>query len=152
MESQFDIYLAGSMTGRSVGDVLNERAKAKELLKAASLTWYDPADNEGLDKLDKSAIISNAFDKPKMKAFVSKDLNAVSRCRAVLNITGDLPSEGSTWEMAYATFYRLIPVVLVAPERLKGSKMTFTNILVEGMFNTLEEAICHISTALSEPA
>src|ERR1700719_1010764 len=128
----WDIYLAGSMTGRKIKEVLKERQEAKILLQQAGLTWHDPSDDENLDNLDPESTISNAFDLPRMEHFVKKDLNAVSQCGCVLNITGDMASEGSLWEMAYAVYHRQIPVYIVAPARKAQAKMTFTNVLVDG--------------------
>ena len=146
----FDVYLAGSMTGRKVRDVLLERAEAKTLLSAYGLSFYDPADGEGLENQDQESVVSNAFDFPRMKMFVKKDLHAVSQSRAVLNITGDLPSEGSCWEMGFAVFHRLIPVHLVAPQRVTQAKMSFTNVLVDGMHETLQEAVFALSEELKK--
>ena len=139
--AQWDVYLAGSMTGRTIAQVLTERSNARHWLDVAGLTYYDPAEDEDLDKLQYNTIISNAFNKKKMKSYVSKDFAAISECKTILNLTGDLPSEGSTWEMAYAVLYRRIPVHLIAPERRKGAKMTFTNILVDGLHKDLKSAI-----------
>lgn len=147
----YDVYLAGSMTGRKIGSVLLERAEAKALLSAYGLSVYDPADNEGLEQHeDMNDIISNAFDLPKMTEFVKKDLNAVTHSRAVLNINGDMSSEGALWEMAFATYHRFIPVYLVSPQRVTQAKMTFTNVLVTGMYETLQEAIFALSEKLKE--
>jgi hypothetical protein len=149
-QDKTDIYLAGSMTGRKVSQVLFERAEAKALLSAYGLTWYDPADGEGLEEMAGDAIISNAFDLPKMKKFVSKDLAAVANSRAVLNINGDMGSEGALWEMAFAVFHRFIPVHIVAPLRVSMSKMTFTNVLVDGLHENLQSAVFAISEKLKE--
>lgn len=150
MKTSYDVYIAGSMTGRKVKEVLLERAETKALLSAYDLSYYDPAEDEGLEKLDPNWIISNAFDEPQMKKYVSKDLAAVAKSRAVLNITGDMPSDGSSWEMAFAVFHRFIPVHLVAPQRLSKAKMSFTNILVDGLHETLGEAIFVLNEKLKE--
>jgi hypothetical protein len=147
----YDIYIAGSMTGRKIGQVLLERAETKALLSAYGLTYYDPAENEGLEKHeDMNDIISNAFDLPKMQEFVKKDLSAVANSRAVLNINGDLSSEGALWEMAFATYHRFISVHIVAPQRLSQAKMTFTNVLVTKIHETLQEAVFALAEELKE--
>lgn len=147
---KYDVYIAGSMTGRKVCTVLMERWIACAILEKNDLTYYNPANNEGLEKMKNNSLISNAFDKKRMVQFVKKDLNAVSQCKAVLNISGDLPSEGSTWEMAYAVYHRQIPVHIFAPERKKGAKMTFTNILVDGIHDSLYAAIRAIKKDIKE--
>lgn len=146
----FDVYIAGAMTGRSIWEVNAERAVAQALLCSMGLTFYDPSDDEGLELKDPDSLITNAFDQTKMKEYVSKDLAAVSNCRAVLNITGDLASDGTNWEMAYAVWQRRIPVHIVAPERLKGAKMSFTNILVDGIHSELYYACEAIRKKLQE--
>jgi len=149
---QYDVYIAGSMTGRKVSDVLFERAETKAMLTAYGLTYYDPAEDEDLEKLDHNSTISNAFDVERMRKYVSKDLAAVAECRSVLNITGDMASDGTGWEMAYAVYYRHIPVILVAPLRTVGSKMSFTNILVDGIYANRADAIVAVAEAIKENA
>lgn len=146
----YDVYIAGSMTGRKVGDVLAEREQAKALLSAYGLTFYCPADDEGLEGLSEATIISNAFDRPRMQRYVTKDLGAVSRSRSVLHLNGDMSSDGCSWEIAFAVFHRFIPVFLVAPQRVSGEKMGFTNILVDGLYNNLQEAVFALNEKLKE--
>ena len=148
--STYDVYIAGSMTGRKIQDILFERAETKALLSAYGLSWYDPAEGEGLEEQDSNAVVSNAFDFPKMESFVKKDLAAVAASRSVLNINGDMSSEGALWEMAFATYYRFIPVFLVAPLRVSGAKMTFTNVLATAMYGTLQEAVFALNEKLKE--
>lgn len=148
--AHWDVYIAGSMTGRQISYVLQERYFVRDLLTLYGLTYYDPAESEGLERCNPFTLISNSYNKKRMKKYVSKDLKAVSECRSILNITGDLPSEGSNWEMAYAVWYRHIPVHLVAPLRVKGSKMTFTNILVDGLHKDLMSAIKAIKRDIKE--
>jgi Domain of unknown function (DUF4406) len=144
----FDVYIAGGMTGRRVGQVLLERATAKAMMKLAGLTWYDPAEDEGLEKFDDGHVITTAFNFFTMKSYASKDFKALTQCRSVLNLTGDIQSDGAGWEMAYAVWQRQIPVVMVAPKRHSGELMGFTNIMVDKICPTLPEAIKEISNAL----
>lgn len=148
--AKYDVYIAGAMTGRKVGDVLAEREQAKVLLSAYGLTHYCPADDEGLEGLPYDTIISNAFDRPKMHKYVTKDLAAVAESRSVLHLNGDMSSDGCSWEMAFAVFHRFIPVFLVSPLRVSGEKMSFTNILVDGMYNNLQEAVFALNETLKE--
>lgn len=148
--AQYDVYIAGAMTGRTVESVICERAWAKVYLKYAGLTYYDPAEDEGLQKCSFDAVISTAFNKRRMRRFVSKDLAAVAESRCILNLTGDMHSDGTAWEMSYAVWYRQIPVHLVAPLRNTGEKMGFTNILVDGVHKDLASAIRAIKKSLKE--
>jgi len=148
--SQYDVYIAGSMTGRLVGEVLAERRFVRGLLDVAGLTYYDPALGEGLERRNPQSTISNAFDQKRMNSFVKKDLGAVAESRAILNINGDMISDGACWEMAYAVFYRHTPVHIVAPKRYTKEKMGFTNILVDGIHKDLGKAIKAVKKAVKE--
>ena len=146
----YNVYLAGAMSGRNLDEVLREREQAKKLLREQGLTFYDPASDEDLNEVSKKGWINNNFNKSRMEWYVKKDLKAVSQCDCVLNITGDLMSDGCAWEMAFAVYARQLPVYIVAPLRKSRKKMGFTNILVDGIFNTVEEAVCHISNKVLE--
>jgi hypothetical protein len=143
-----DVYLCGAMTGRPVVYVLKERRLAKELLIQAGLTYYDPAEDEHIEDFKDAHIITTAFDFFTMKSYASKDFKALTQCRSVLNLTGDIQSDGSGWEQAYAVWQRQIPVVIVAPKRFSGELMGFTNIMVDKICPTLPDAIKEISNAL----
>lgn len=142
---QYQVYIAGAMGGRRVSEVLAERRWARAWLNVKGLSFYDPAQDEGLDKLHPNCIISLKYSKAKMKRFVNKDLAAVAESKYVLNLTGDRISDGTAWEMAYATFYRLLPVYCVAPKRANGELMGFTNILSTHLFDTIKAAVCAIA-------
>lgn len=146
--AQFDIYLAGAMGGRTVHDVWNERCIARICCEKLGLTYYDPAEDEGVYKWPKNQIISTEYSRAKMQKFVSKDLTNVSECRAVLNLTGDRLSDGTAWEMAYAAFYRHIPVYVVSPRRKSGELMGFTNILADKLFKDTYSALKYIKVSL----
>jgi hypothetical protein len=148
--SRYDIYICLAMTGRKVREVLLDCAETKALLSAYGLSFYCPADDEGLEKLDPESVISNAFDEERMRRYVTKDLAAVGNSRALLNVTGDRQSDGCLWEMAFATFHRFIPVHIVAPQRVTKAKMSFTNILVDRCHETLGEAVFALSEKLKE--
>lgn len=147
--SQYHVYLAGAMGGCFVNDVIETREYAKGLLRKAGLTYYDPAEDEGLVP-QRNSIISLYYSKVKMLRFVEKDLAAVAESRCILNLTGDRVSDGVTWEMAYATFYRQIPVYCVAPQRAKGELMGFTNILSDKLFKDIESAVRFIKKDLQK--
>lgn len=139
--TNYDVYVAGAMTGRKVSEVLKERYYAHGLLRKAGLTFYCPAADEELEGYKPDHVISTAYNKSKMVWYVKKDLAAVAASRSVLNLNGDRMSDGAAWEMAFAIYHRQIPVYIVAPERATGLKMGFTNILVDGIFTNAEEAV-----------
>lgn len=132
------VYLAGSMSGRLGSEVLEERRVATQLLEDAGLEVSDPAANEGVDK-DKA--IDCKLSYLTMKSFVAKDEYAIRCSQVLLVLTGDKSSEGTAWEMGLAHFKLKIPVVLVAPKRVAGELMGFSNIKADAIFATVEEAV-----------
>jgi hypothetical protein len=61
-------------------------------------------------------------------------------------LTADVASEGSLLEVAYAKMIGL-PIIIVAPERVKGNFMGWLSIYVEKdhIFSTIEDACKFIS-------
>lgn len=131
------VYLAGKMGGRMGHDVLAERARAVAACKANYIEPIDPARNENIDP-DKP--VDLRMDYLTMKAFVAKDEFAIRNVDVLLVLTGDTPSEGTGWEMGLAHFELRIPIVMVSPKRAAGQLMGFSNIKVDAIFATVEEA------------
>lgn len=131
------VYLAGAMGGRMGRDVLAERARAHEACREAGLHFIDPADGENINP---DQIVDLQMDYVTMKNFVAKDEFAISRCDALLVLTGDTPSEGTGLEFGLAVHALHIPVVLVAPKRCAGMLMGFWNIKSDAIFPTVGEA------------
>ena len=79
----------------------------------------DPAAAEGkLWPSKKKAKISSKFKRHIMDIMVWRDLWLIRRCDVLLVLTGDVVSEGTLLEWRYAQNID-IPVVMIAPERLK---------------------------------
>ncbi len=136
---RYTVYLAGKMGGRSAKEVRYERARAAEACAKHGIEFIDPAANEQLPWGD--TIIDLEMDHATMKNFVAKDEHAISKCNALLVLTGDTPSDGTGWEMGYATFALGIPVFMVAPRRCSGSLMGFGNIKATSLHPTVEDAV-----------
>ncbi len=134
------VYLAGAMGSRPIKDVLSERAAAKAACIENGLSYYDPADSEGLESENPNTDIPINYDVLTMAHFVSKDESALDTCDVLLHLTGDRFSDGSSWEMARAYYKLKIPIVLVSPERFQKRLMGFTNIKANAIFPTVEEA------------
>lgn len=140
------VYLAGKMSNRYVEDVKSERKRAKDALAKYGMVAVDPAAAEGkLWPRHKRAKISGKFEYKIMKALVNRDKGLIRRCDILLVLTGDVPSEGTNAEFLYAQTIG-IPVVMIAPERVKGNWMGWTNILVgkENLFSDLDSAVKYI--------
>lgn len=138
----FRIYLSGKMSNRYVEDVKSERERATNELARYGIRAVDPAASESqLWDSGKKAKISATFKRRVMEAMVKRDLYLIRRSDAVLYLTADIASEGSLLEICYAQKIGL-PVVIVAPERVKGNFMGWVNIMVpqNHMFATIEDA------------
>ncbi len=137
------VYLAGAMGGRLGAEVLEERWIARKLCEDAGIEVSDPAEHEHVDPL---LPISTHFDYLTMKAYVAKDEYAIRQSDVLLVLTGDTSSNGTGWEMGLAHFELHIPVILVAPKRVTGELMGFSNIKADAIFATVEEAVEFIVT------
>lgn len=146
------VYLSGKMGGLIVGDVLSSRAEAKYHCDRFGLGYYDPADSEGLERLDPAAKIDLSIDYVTMSGFVRKDETNLDKCTVCLVLTGDTPSDGTWWEMARAYYYLKIPIVMVAPKRLHETLMGFSNVKLNYFFETTEAAIVFIKHGLPKEA
>lgn len=137
----FRVYLSGSMAGRSPDQVKAERDHASELFKKAGMMAVDPgAAEKKLWKKGKKARIALKFPRPIIDAFVKEDLWLIRRCDALLVMTGDTPSDGTWWEMAYAEKIE-IPIIMVAPRRAYGELVGWSNIKVKHIVDDLPSAI-----------
>ena len=136
----FKIYLAGSMAGRRTEEVQAERAKAIALFAKQQIFAVDPAASEQklLDQ-KKSKKISLTYSEDLMEAFVWHDKWLIRHCDALIVLTGDNPSDGTWREMCYAEIIGL-PVVLVAPRRVKKDLVGWSNICVPDVVSSIEEA------------
>lgn len=137
----FRIYLSGSMAGRVAEQVREERAIATKLFLKAGIFPVDPAAAE--QKLwvkKKAAKIGLQFPEKIMRAFVAQDKWLIRRCDALLVLTGDTPSDGTWREMVYAEKIG-IPVVMIAPRRLRGELVGWSNIEVPHIVDDLDSAV-----------
>lgn len=141
MIKRYDVYLALGMHGRTVGEVLLQTSLAKSFCTQYGLSYYSPADDEGLEGLPLSHIIDLKPNMATMCGYVEKDEKHLSQCRSLLVLTGDKCSSGTMWEQALA-FYKLkIPIILVAPKMAQGKLVNFTTVKADFITHTQEEAI-----------
>lgn len=145
------VYISGKMAGRSVGDVLDERAYTTWMCSKWGLAVIDPADGEGLDKLPRTDLISFTYTREQMAEFVEKDEKDVLRSDILLVLTGDTPSDGTWWEMGLARQSH-IPIIIVSPKRASGQMMGFTNFKAAAIFETVEAAVVYIAEHYESPA
>jgi nucleoside 2-deoxyribosyltransferase len=131
------IYLAGKMGNRVTKEVIKERKLASKLCRKHGLAPLDPGYTEIVDWTGYR--ISDAMSKAKMARYVKKDLKLIRRADGLVVLTGDISSDGTGEEKAFARMIGL-PVAVVAPARCAGKLMGFTNVLYP-CFPTLEKAI-----------
>ncbi len=142
---KFDIYLAGAMHGRRVCDVLTERQVAKDYCDAYKLSYYDPAGDEGLDKLPPESLITSAPTREVMEHYVKKDDANLDRCRVLLVLTGDINSSGTAWEMARHYYKNKRPIFLVSPMHYIEQIVNFTSIKATFIHSSIPVAVVAIA-------
>jgi hypothetical protein len=145
---KYDVYIAGSMHGRKVQDVLLERTLAKNFCKLYGLTYYCPASDEGLDKKQRDDIIDLVPNLNTMESYVKKDDDNLDKCRVLLVLTGDKSSSGTAWEMARMHYKNKRQIVLVANKMWYGKLVNFTTIKANYIRPTIESAIKSIANIL----
>lgn len=144
------VYLSGKMGGLPVGEIIAKRMEARTICDRLGLEYFDPAQREGLYDMQTSKTIDMQTNRDTMIDFVYEDEAGLDGCTVCLVLTGDTPSDGSWWEMCKA-YYRLnIPVVMVAPQRVRGEIMGFSNIKVANIFSTIEGALVFIRYGLNK--
>lgn len=145
----FDLYIAGAMHNRPVGEVVAEREKARNYCEMYDLSYYDPSLDEGLEHLAQDALIDAKPDLALMQHYVHKDETNLEKCRALLVLTGDKSSAGTAWEMAKAYYDLNIPIFLIAPKMARLELVNFTTIKADFVCATQEEAISLLANYLS---
>jgi nucleoside 2-deoxyribosyltransferase len=135
------VYLAGKMGGRMGAEVLVERDRAIDACTQSGLIPIDPAASE---MIDPARPVDLAMSLELMKEYVAKDEYAVRHCDVLIVLTGDTPSEGTGQEIALASFLNK-PIIMVAPQRLRGHLVGFWNIKASKIVETVEDAVDHIT-------
>lgn len=145
----YGCYIAGAMHSRPVGEVVAEREKAKALCDLYEVSYYDPAEDEGLERFGPGELIDAKPNIELMQHYVWKDESHLEQCQAILVLTGDKASSGTLWECAKAYYELNIPIFLVAPKMAKGELVNFTTIKADFICETQEEAVSLLANYLS---
>lgn len=132
------VYLSGTITGRPKKEVLAERKRATDLLKAAGFLVFDPV---SLEKNTPGANFKLNHSRQDMDVFIRKEKHAIGNCHAMLLLTGDIPSDGSWMEAAYMRYKLNAPVIMVSPLRASGKLTSWSNVEMTKVVATVEEAI-----------
>jgi nucleoside 2-deoxyribosyltransferase len=123
-------YLSGSMANRFAQEVQAERAEASSALAKIGVRAVDPASAESqLWGKHVKAKISTKFKYKIIETMVKQDLWLIRRCDLLLVLTGDQVSDGTwaEWHFAQAAG---IPVVMIAPKRVRGELSGWTNVML----------------------
>ena len=134
----FKVYTSGGMGGRTVEEVTKERREIIRLFHGTGVQVLDPWRTE---KDDPGSKIPLQFDYRLMKQYVAKDEYAIRQADLLLTLTGDVPSDGTWWEMGLAHYECKIPVVMISPKRARGELMGFSNVKVDAIFGTAKDAV-----------
>ena len=141
MSTYLRVYLSGSMAGRPAEQVRADRQLATRLMAKAGIHAVDPgASEKKLWKKGKKYKITFKFPVKIMKAFVDQDLWLIRHSDALLVMTGDNPSDGTWWELAYAKFIGL-PVIMISPKRVNGEIVGWSNIMANDLVSDIKGAI-----------
>lgn len=130
----FNVYVSGRVTGLSYEEVIQYREQVYTQLKQRNIGVIDPL--RGCENL--KGKVFNDFNVPYMNEVVLRDLSDVSRCDAVLVLTGDYLSWGTALEFSYATFVVKKPTVVIATNGLREG---WLNHFATRVVGDLDEAI-----------
>jgi len=112
----YKVYVSGKMTGLVYEDVMARRQIVSNKLYESGMRAVDPvrgcADLSGKEFTDDTV--------PHMNEIVQRDLHDVDSCDALLVLTGDDLSWGTTGEFWYATFVAKKPTVVIATNGLRA--------------------------------
>jgi nucleoside 2-deoxyribosyltransferase len=130
------------MASRFAQEVQAERAEASQALAKIGVRAVDPAAAESQlwGKHVKSKI-STKFRYKIIETMVKKDLWLIRRCDLLLVLTGDTVSDG-TWAEWHFAQAAEIPVIMIAPKRVKGELSGWTNVMLpkENIVSNLKAA------------
>jgi len=145
---RYDVYIAGAMHGRMGFEVLDERDLAKYYCRLFGLTYYDPAEDE---KIDRFKIVDANPNLELMRHYVEKDERNLDKCRGMLVLTGDKSTSGTAWEMARMYYKNCRPIVAVAPRIAKGQLTNFTAVKIYA-YETIREAVLELQKRINGDA
>lgn len=117
-------YVAGTLGDREKRDVVAERAAIVGPLRRAGWDVYDPFEDE---KAQAGRLVSGSLPLDVMRRFINKDFRAVRKADVLIVTTGDAPTDG-TWSEKEKAWEQGSVVILVAPLRKAGKKVSFSNI------------------------
>ena len=139
---EITIYMAGNIRGKKACEVLeffnsNTHYVIRRLIEVGiKCKVLSPIRGKNCDEV--TGIWKN---KHSLKEIIARDEADVSKSDVVIIQTGDKPSDGSWFEFAYAHYVCKIPVLMVAPLRKSGEKVSWSNEKATFIGDTLEECV-----------
>ncbi len=119
MGKQFEVYLAGGIAGLSCESTMQSRLVATEKLEKVGIKCLNPL--RGRSNLTGKKMASEGFrDGLTIQEIIARDLHDINRCNALLVLTGNTPSWGTGFELAYATWVVRKPTVVITSNDVGG--------------------------------
>lgn len=130
-------YVAGTLGGRDKREIVAERAKVVGPLRKAGWDVYDPFEDESQQV---GRMVPHDVPLEAMRKFVNKDLRKVRRADVLIVTTGDSPTDG-TWDEKVTAWNQGSVVILIAPQRKAGKKISFSNLRSHYLAEDAEDAV-----------
>lgn len=128
-------YLAHKMTGRKGIELVAESFLAEAACKRFNVTALDPVVFEGVKPTE--AVITGG-DPKALKSLWARDKSMIRDAHVLVDLTGEMKSEGVLHEIGYARYYLWKPVVRV----IRGYKgPTISDFEDDGIVGTVYEAM-----------
>lgn len=130
-------YVAGTLGDREKKDIVVERAAVVVPLRKAGWHVYDPFEDENQRQ---GRLVPGNLPLDTMRAYVNKDLRQVRKADVLVVTTGDAPTDG-TWDEKCQAWRQGSVVILIAPKRKAGQKMSFSNVRSHYLAQDAEDAV-----------
>jgi hypothetical protein len=105
------VYLARSMSGRNMAEVVKEAKLQRRLLRQWGITPLDPVGEEKVKPLNKP--LKATYNK--MVKYWRRDKQMIREAHVVFDMTPSMKSEGVAHEIGYARYCLWKPIVRVYP-------------------------------------
>jgi len=130
-------YVSGSLGGRKVSDIVQERRDIVRPLRQAGWEVYDPFENE---RAQRGVLVPNDLSLSTLKKYVSKDDRQVRKADVLIVTTGDQASDG-TWDEKCTAWHQGSIVILIAPLRKASKLVGFANVKAHYLASSSRDAV-----------
>jgi len=105
------VYLAAKMTGLKCKDIVKKSASAKKILESLGLEVWSPVIEEKVPCSNKFLGVTSKEDL--IAKWLIDKKTGMGKCHVILDIDGDLHSEGVSIERGYMRWYAWRPTIRV---------------------------------------